>query len=86
MQREVEYKKDGRKRKSATVYPLTSLPPEVVTPKRPLQLNRAYRGIENRVHWVRDVALSEDASRLRKGALPRGWAAFANVAISILLG
>ncbi len=33
---------------------------------------------------VRDVALREDASRLRKGALPRVWAAFANMAISIL--
>ena len=49
-----------------------------------MQLNRGYWGIENRVHWVRDVALREDASRLRKGALPRVWAAFANLAISIL--
>ena len=36
------------------------------------------------MHWVRDVALREDASRLRKGPLPRVWAAFANMAISIL--
>ena len=84
VQREVEYKKDGRKRKPETVYLLTSLPPEVATPKLLLQLNRAYWGTENRVHWVRDVALREDASRLRKGALPCVWAAFANMAISIL--
>ena len=84
VRREVEYKKDGRKRKPETVYLLTSLSPEVATPQRLLQLNRAYWGIENRVHWVRDVALREDASRLRKGALPRLWAAVANVVISIL--
>ena len=36
------------------------------------------------MHWVRDVALREDASRLRKGALPRLWAACANLVISIL--
>ncbi len=84
LQREVEYKKDGRKRKPETIYLLKSLPPEVATPQLLLQLNRAYWGIENRVHWVRDVALREDASRLRKGALPRVWAAFANMAISIL--
>ena len=56
----------------------------MATPERLLQLNRAYWGIENRVHWVHDVALREDASRLRKGALPRQWEAVANVVISIL--
>ena len=84
VQREVEYKKDGRKRKPETVYLLTSLPPELATAELLLQLNRTYWGIENRVHWVRDVALREDASRLRKGALPRLWAACANLVISIL--
>jgi len=84
VQREVEYKKDGRKRKPETVYLLTSLPSELATAERLLQLNRTYWGIENRVHWVRDVALREDASRLRKGALPRLWAACANLVISIL--
>ena len=84
VRREVEYKKDGRQRKPETVYLLTSLPPEVATPQRLLQLNRDYWGIENRVHWVRDVAMGEDRSRVRKGSLPRLLAAFANLAISIL--
>ena len=39
---------------------------------------------ENRVHWVRDMALGEDRSRIREGSLPRLLAAFANLAISIL--
>ncbi|MCY4188665.1 MAG: hypothetical protein OXD30_09295 [Bryobacterales bacterium] len=36
------------------------------------------------MHWVREAALGEDASRLRKGALPLLWAAGANLALSIL--
>ena len=36
------------------------------------------------MHYVRDVALREDACRVRKGSLPRLMAAFANLAISIL--
>ena len=84
VRREAEHKKDGRQRQPETVYLLTSLPPEVATPQRLLRLNRSYRGIENRVHWVRDVAVDEDHSRIRKGSLPRLLAAFANLAISIL--
>ncbi len=84
LRRAVEYKKDGRRRKPETVYLLASLPPEKATPQRLLRLNRLYWGTENRIHWVRDVALREDHSRLRKGALPRLFAAFANLAISIL--
>ena len=40
--------------------------------------------MENGVHRVRDGALQEDAMRVRKGALPRVMAAFANLSISIL--
>lgn len=64
---------------------LTSLPPELAKPALLLQLNRTSWGIEDRVHWVRDVALCEDVSRLRKGALPRLSAGCAKlVVISIL--
>ncbi len=84
VRREVEYKLDGRKCKPKTVCLLTSLSLDVATPQRLLQFNRAYWGIENCVHWVRDIALREDASRLRKGALPRLWAAVANIVISIV--
>ena len=84
VRREVECKKDGRQRKPVTACLLTSLPAEQATPQRLLRLNRACWGIENRVHWVRDVALGEDRSRIRKGSLPRLMAALANFAISIL--
>ncbi len=83
--RDAKYKKTGEKRKTEIVYLVTSLPPEQASSERLLELNRGYWGaVENGVHRVRDGALREDASRLRKGALPRVMAAFANLALSIL--
>ncbi len=84
VRREVEFKKDGRQRQPETIYLITSLRPDQITPQRLLQLNRDYWGIENRVHSVRDVALREDRSRIRKGALPRLLAAISNFALSLL--
>ena len=82
--REVVYKKDGKVRSTEVVYLLTSLPAELATPENLLRWSRLYWTIENRVHYVRDVALREDACRVRKGSLPRVMAAFANLAISVL--
>ena len=82
--REVVYKKDGKVRSTEVVYLLTSLPAELATPENLLRWSRLYWTIENRVHYVRDAALREDACRVRKGSLPRVMAAFANLAISVL--
>jgi hypothetical protein len=45
---------------------------------------RGHGGIENRLHWVRDVTLGEDASRIRTGAALQVLAALRNAAISLL--
>ena len=82
--REVVYKKDGKVRSTEVVYLLTSPPAELATPEHLLQWSQLYWTIENRVHYVRDTALREDACRMRKGSLPRVMAAFANLAISVL--
>jgi hypothetical protein len=42
------------------------------------------RPIENRSHYVRDVTLGEDASRIRKGGGPEIMAALRNAAIGFL--
>ena len=78
------YKKDGKQRKPETVYLVTSLRPDQVTPQRLLHLNRSHWGIENRVHYVRDEAVGEDRCRIRNGSLPSLMAAVSNLAISIL--
>jgi len=41
-------------------------------------------GIEDRLHWVRDVTYDEDRSQVRTGNGPRVMASLRNLAIAIL--
>jgi predicted transposase YbfD/YdcC len=41
-------------------------------------------GIENRLHWVRDVSFDEDRSQVRTGTAPQVMATLRNTAISLL--
>jgi predicted transposase YbfD/YdcC len=45
---------------------------------------RGHWGIENRLHWVRDVDYGEDVSRVRTGNAPQVMAAIRNVAINLM--
>jgi predicted transposase YbfD/YdcC len=45
---------------------------------------RGHWGIENRVHYVRDVTLGEDASRIRTASAPQVFAATRNAVLSLL--
>src|ERR671938_1026224 len=54
-------------------YKITSLPAELAGPNELLRLSRAHGAIENELHYVRDVTLGEDASRIRGGAAHRPW-------------
>ena len=67
-----------------TQYGITSLAPEVATAKDLLKLRRQHWTIENKVHWVRDNVLGEDASQARTGNLPHVMAALRNTALSVL--
>lgn len=64
-------------------YAITSLG-EKVGPGQLLRHVRGHWGIENRLHYVRDVTLGEDASQVRKGSVPEVMAALRNVVIGIL--
>ncbi|WP_034937886.1 ISAs1 family transposase [Gloeocapsa sp. PCC 73106] len=44
---------------------------------------RGYWGVENCVHYVRDVTFGEDNSRIRTGSLPNLWAITRNLAINL---
>lgn len=44
---------------------------------------RGYWGVENCVHYVRDVTQGEDQSRIRMGSLPHIWAIARNLAINL---
>lgn len=72
------------KTRSEAVYLITSLTPEKASPTRLLHLNRSHWGIENGLHWVRDVTFAEDLSQVRTGAGPRVMATLRNLAISLI--
>jgi predicted transposase YbfD/YdcC len=67
-----------------TAYGITSLPRHKADAQTLLRLTRDHWGIENRLHWVRDMTFGEDACRVRKGSAPQILAAFRNVAIRLL--
>lgn len=73
----------GRTRQEVA-YALTSLPPGVADPSRLLALWRGHWGIENRLHWVRDVTFDEDRCQIRTGAAPQVMAALRNLVIGLL--
>src|SRR4051794_36560403 len=68
------------------VYGITSLKREEADARRLLGLVRGHWGIENRLHYVRDVTLGEDHSRVRKGSAPQVLAAVRNAVIHLLAG
>ena len=65
-------------------YAVTSLPPERADAARLLEIWRGHWGIENRLHWVRDMVFGEDQSQVRKGSAPQLLSALRNLVIGIL--
>jgi predicted transposase YbfD/YdcC len=66
-----------------TSYGVTSLQRTEVTPQRLLQIERAHWGIENGLHYRRDVTLQEDHSQVRLKRAPQVMAALNNFALSL---
>lgn len=72
----------GEKTSAEVVYLITSLTADEAGPDRLLELARAHWGIENRLHYVRDVTFLEDRCRVRAGA--RALASLRNLAIRMI--
>jgi predicted transposase YbfD/YdcC len=70
--------------KAETVFGLTSLTVEKANPQRLLSYVRGQWSIENRSHYVRDMAFDEDRAQIRKGNGPQMMACLRNFAISLL--
>ncbi|WP_280686062.1 ISAs1 family transposase [Kitasatospora sp. MAA19] len=66
------------------LYAVTSLTMQQATVPEIARRVREHRGIENKVHYVRDVTFAEDASRVRTGNAPRAMATLRNLAIGAL--
>lgn len=67
-----------------TVYVITNLGWDQITPAQLADLVRGHWAIENRVHHVRDVTFDEDRSQVRTGNGPRVMATLRNVAIGLI--
>ena len=65
-------------------YAVTSVSRQRGSPKRLLKWWRGHWQIENRLHWVRDVAYQEDRCRIQRGHGPQNLSCFRNAAISLL--
>ncbi|MDW8278099.1 MAG: ISAs1 family transposase [Anaerolineales bacterium] len=68
------------------IYGITSLSRQEMTPGKLLQMTRSYWGIENGLHYRRDVTLLEDRTRMTKGKMGHAMACINNLVIGILLG
>ena len=73
----------GGRWRTETVYAVTDLDYDEISPAELADAIRAHWGVENRLHWVRDVTFAEDLSQVRTGAGPVVMAALRNLAISV---
>ena len=67
-----------------TAYAITSLSPAQAGPQELLRLWQGHWRIENRLHYVRDVTMREDASQVRSGSAPEVMAALRNTVLGLL--
>jgi predicted transposase YbfD/YdcC len=66
------------------VYLITSAEARTASPATLAAWVQGHWGIENRLHWVRDVTFDEDRSQVRTGAAPQVMATLRNLVISLL--
>lgn len=67
-----------------TAYAITSLSPAKAKAPQLLQVWRGHWAIENKLHYVRDVTMREDASQVRTGSAPEVLAALRNLVVGLL--
>ena len=77
---ESEVVKDGKTSREIRYF-ITSSSRTVADAGQLLKWVRGHWSIENRSHYVRDVTMGEDASRIRKGSGPEVMAGLRNIAV-----
>ena len=75
----------GKKKWSRqTVYAITSLTATQASPAGLAAIIRGHWAIEDRLHWIRDMAWDEDRSQIRTASAPQVMATLRNLAITIM--
>jgi len=85
LERRVTYIKTGQV-KERVVYGFTSLARDEVTPQELLGFIRSYWGIENGLHYRRDVTLLEDHTRIKNKNAGQIMACINNLVLGLLIG
>ena len=74
----------GGRKHIEVVYAVSSVPMQKAPPRVVASWIQGHWGIENALHWVRDVTFDEDRHQLRIGSGPRVMATLRNTGISLL--
>jgi len=74
------YRSEGEKISIEDRYHIAS----ITGAKRILTVVRSHWGIENRLHWVLDIAFDEDSCRIRKDNGPENFAILRHIALNLL--
>ena len=74
------------KRTVELVYLISDLDMAHALPEEIAAWVQGHWGIENRLHYVRDVTFREDASRIRAGSEPRVMATLQNLTLALMRG
>ena len=72
----------SHKWRTETVYAITDLSCTQIQADQLADAIRGHWGIENRLHWIRDVTFAEDNSQIRTGTGPAVMATLRNLAVS----
>jgi len=76
-----EFKNSSKPKEEAVRYYISSLE---TNPEGFQKAIRSHWGIENKLHWILDVAFSEDASRKRIGNAAQNFSLLAKIALNLL--
>lgn len=85
LERKFTFVKTGEIQKQV-VYGFSSLSRDEIAPPQLLALIRSYWGIENGLHYRRDVTLHEDKTRMTKRNAGRVMACLNNLVLALLIG
>jgi predicted transposase YbfD/YdcC len=83
LERKVTILKTGKTRREV-IYGLTSLSAEQATPLQLLEMLRSYWGIENGLHYRRDVTLREDHTRFKNHSAAHVMSIINNIVLGLL--